>query len=157
MTLHHGIQVTTPQRTLLDLRATIQPGELRRAIRQAEILRLPIDARAVVPDRVTSELELRFLALCRHHRLPMPEANVFIGGLRVDFVWREARLVVETDGRAYHDGVIASEDDRARDARLATLGYEVLRLGWHEVVRERAATAARIRSRIRERSTQDSR
>jgi hypothetical protein len=28
--------------------------------------------------------------------------------MRVDFLWRVARLVVETDGRAFHDGVIAS-------------------------------------------------
>jgi very-short-patch-repair endonuclease len=157
VTSAHGIPVTTPQRTLLDLRGAIEPGELRRALRQAEILRLPIDARAIVADRAASELELRFLALCRRHRLPMPETNVFIGGLRVDFVWRAARLVVETDGRAYHDGVIASEDDRTRDARLGALGFEVLRLDWYDVVHDRAATARRIRTRLRERSTQSSR
>jgi very-short-patch-repair endonuclease len=157
ITLRHGIPVTTPQRTLLDLRGAIEPGELRRAIRQAEILDLPIDARAIISDRATSELELRFLALCRRHRLPPPETNVLIGGLRVDFVWREARLVVETDGRKYHRGIVASEDDRARHERLEALGYDVLRFTWDDVVRRPAATAKLVRQRLRARSTRTSR
>jgi very-short-patch-repair endonuclease len=157
ITVHDGIPVTRPQQTLLDYRRVAEPGELRRAIRQAELRRLPIDASALIPDRAASELELRFLALCRRHRLPMPETNVLIAGMRVDFLWRNARLVVETDGRAYHRGLVASADDRVRDARLAALGYEVWRLNWHQAVRERAATAKLIRSRLRERSTQSSR
>ena len=148
LTTYNGIPVTRPQRTLLDLRATIEPGELRQAVRQAEYLRLPVDAAAIVPDRAASELELRFLALCRRHRLPTPEANVFIAGMRVDFLWRKERLVVETDGHAFHHGLIASQDDRARDAQLQALGYEVLRLTWKQVVDERAATAALVRGKL---------
>ena len=155
ITIHNGIPATRPQQTLLDLRATIPPGELRLALRQAEYLKLPVDASAIVPDRAASELELRFLALCRRHRLPAPETNVLIAGMRVDFLWRSARLIVETDGRAYHRGLVAATDDRARDARLAALGYEVWRLSWRQVVHERAATAKLIRQRLR--STQTSR
>jgi very-short-patch-repair endonuclease len=157
VTVHHGIPVTTPQRTLLDIRNDLDPGELRRAVRQAEILRLPVDAGAIIGDRATSELELRFLDLCRRHRLPPPEVNVVIEGIRVDFLWRRERLIVETDGRAFHRGVVSQLDDRDRDQRLASLGYETFRLTWHQVVHERAATAALIRSRLRERATQSSR
>lgn len=130
VTSQDGIPVTTPQRSLLDARHTLKPGELRQVVREAEFLDLPIDASVLIPDGATSELELRFLALCRRHRLPMPETNVWVAGVRVDFLWREARLVVETDGYAAHRGTVAFEEDRARDARLAALGYEVLRLTW---------------------------
>jgi very-short-patch-repair endonuclease len=153
----HGIPVTTPQRSLIDARRMLEPGELRQAVRQAEFLDLPIDARVVIPDETTSELELRFLALCRRHRLPLPEANVLVAGVRVDFLWRSARLVVETDGYAAHRGSVAFEEDRARDARLAALGYEVIRLTWRQVVHEQAATARLVRARLRARTTQSSR
>jgi very-short-patch-repair endonuclease len=141
----------------MDSRRTLEPGELRQAVRQAEFLGLPIDASAVIPDGATSELELRFLALCRRHRLATPEANVVVAGIRVDFLWREARLVVETDGYASHRGSVAFEEDRTRDAHLAALGYEVLRLTWRQVVRESASTAKLVRTRLRARSTQSSR
>jgi very-short-patch-repair endonuclease len=155
--VHHGIPVTTPQRTLLDVRNCLDAGELRRAVRQAEILRLPVNAKAIIGDRATSELELRFLELCRRHRLPLPEVNVVVAGIRVDFLWRHERLIVETDGRAFHRGIVSQLDDRDRDQRLAALGYETLRITWQQVVHERAATAAWIRSRLRERATRNSR
>lgn len=153
----HNIPVTRPQRTLLDLRATIDAGELRKAVRQAEFLELPIDAAAVISDRAASELEIRFLALCRRHRLPQPETNVMISGIRVDFLWPSQRLIVETDGYQSHRGLVAFQDDRARDARLRTLGYEVIRLTWRQVVDERAATARLLRARLQARSTRTSR
>lgn len=94
----HGIAVTTPQRTLEDLRRELAPGELRRAIREAEIAGLAVDARALAPDRASSHLELRFLAACRRHRLPPPDVNVRVGRFLVDFLWPGERLIVETDG-----------------------------------------------------------
>jgi very-short-patch-repair endonuclease len=63
-----------------------------------------------------------------------PEVNVRIGSLLVDFVWRNQRLVVETDGYRYHRGRVAFEDDRARDLKLRALGYDVIRLTHRQVV-----------------------
>lgn len=151
ITEYAGIPVTRPHRTLLDLRGRLEPGDFRRAVREAEVRGLSIDASSLVPDRTTSELERRFLALCHRHRLAEPEVNVIVAGLRVDFLWRGERLVVETDGYAYHRGAIAFNDDRARDARLAALGFEVLRFTWRQVVHERSATAALVRDRLRAR------
>ena len=37
---------------------------------------------------------------------------------RVDFVFRKARVVVEVDGAAFHDGLLDRRHDEARDARL---------------------------------------
>lgn len=50
-----------------------------------------------------------------------------IGGMTVDFLWRKARLVVETDSYATHGGTVAFEDDHQRDLRLRRLGYAVHR------------------------------
>jgi hypothetical protein len=48
------------------------------ALRQGEYLGLPIEAE-LDPDHTRSELDTRFLAVCRRHRLPKPEVNVRIG------------------------------------------------------------------------------
>jgi very-short-patch-repair endonuclease len=135
VTRRRGIPVTSPARTLADLRATISPRLLRRAIRQAEVLGLPT-GREGVPDRTRSELEREFLALCRRHGLPPPEVNVRIGPIMVDFLWRHRRLIVETDGYRYHRGKAAFEDDRARDLELRTQGYDVIRLSYRQVFNE---------------------
>lgn len=143
VTLRHGIPVTTAARTISDLRragAGGRPGaisarELRRAIRQANVLGLPIDEEDR-RDRTRSDLERDFLALCRRYRLPAPEVNVHIGRDLVDFLWRERRLIVETDSYLYHRGKAAFQDDRDRDLRLKRLGYEVLRISERQVDEE---------------------
>lgn len=127
---------------MADLRLAISAGretatrrELRRAIRQANVLGLPIDERDAA-DRTRSDLEDTFLRLCRHHRLPRPEVNVRIGPYLVDFLWREARLVVETDSYIYHRGKAAFQDDRGRAMELMRLGYRVLPLSERQVEAE---------------------
>jgi very-short-patch-repair endonuclease len=135
VTLHHQIPVTTPARTIADLRETISvrrrgaisDRELRKAIRQASVLGLRLgaqDARV----RTRSDLEGDFLRLCRRYRLPPPEVNVRIGPYLVDFLWRGRRFVVETDSYLYHRGETAFQDDHARDLELMRRGFEVLRL-----------------------------
>ncbi len=135
VTRNRGIPVTSPARTLADLRATASTREQRRAIRQAEVLGL-FTGPDIEPDRTRSELERQFLRLCRRHRLPMPDVNMRIGTLTVDFCWVEQRLIVETDGYRYHRGRQSFEDDRSRDLTLRGLGFEVLRLSHRQVFEE---------------------
>jgi very-short-patch-repair endonuclease len=135
VTRRHGIPVTKPAQTISDLRGRVSEKELRRAIRQADVLGLPIDP-DIEHDRTRSDLERDFLRLCRRHRLPAPEVNVRIGSREVDFLWREARLVVETDGYRYHRGRQAFEDDRARDLDLRSQGYDVLHFSYRQVTEE---------------------
>jgi very-short-patch-repair endonuclease len=100
-------------------------------------------------DKTRSELERRFLALCRRHRLPMPAVNLRVGGLTVDFCWTEERLVVETDGYQAHRGRAAFEDDRARDLRLRALGFEVQHLSYRQVLDEAERVADILRAVLR--------
>lgn len=152
VTRRQGIPVTTPARTISDLRRTASPAEVRRAIRQAEVLGLHLDEEDTA-ERTRSELEHLFLRLCRRHELPTPEVNVRIGGRVVDFLWREQRLIVETDGYRYHRGRAAFEDDRARDLELRALGFEVLRLTHRQVTEEPRRVAAVLREALRGRAS----
>jgi very-short-patch-repair endonuclease len=140
-TRRHGIPVTKPSRTIEDLRRTMPAWEVRRATRQAEVLGLPL-GEAVESDRTRSDLESDFLRLCHRHRLPEPEVNVRIDRFLVDFLWRDRRLIVETDGYGYHRGRAAFQEDHDRDLRLRALGYGVVRLSEKQVAGEPAHVAA---------------
>jgi hypothetical protein len=94
--MRKGIRLTTPARTIADLKRTARDHEVRKAIRQAEILGLPLDQPT---DGTRSDLERLFLGICRRHRIPKPEVNVRLGPYTVDFRWRNERLVVEVDVR----------------------------------------------------------
>lgn len=152
-----AIPVTTCERTFADLRratetsgcpAAVSPHELRRALRQAEYMGLSVDTEPEA-DRSRSELETMFLRLCRRHGLPTPEVNVEVGPLTVDFLWRDRRLVIETDGYRAHRGRQAFEDDRDRDLRLCALGYEVVHLSYRQVSKEPRQVAATLHALLR--------
>jgi very-short-patch-repair endonuclease len=148
VTLRRGIPVTTPARTIANLEragaaglpGSISVRELRRAIRQASVLGLPIGD-TERPDRTRSDLEADFLQVCRRHHLPQPEVNVRVGPYLVDFLWRRQRLLVETDGYLYHRGRAAFRNDRRRDLELRRLGYEVIRLSERQVIEEPSRVA----------------
>jgi len=146
VTVRDRIPVTTVPRTLADIRATLAPYLVRRAIRQAEFLKLPT---GIETDRTRSDLEREFLRLCRRYGLLAPEVNVLIGGMTVDFLWRDAHLVVETDSYATHGGTIAFEDDRERDLRLRRLGFSVHHISERQLEVEPAAVAADVAAALR--------
>lgn len=156
VTLRGGIPVTTPARTIADLRraaaarrpGALSPPDLRRAIRQAEVLGLPLGDE-IQSDRTRSDLEGDFLRLCRSRRLPTPEVNVPIGRDLVDFLWRDRRFVVETDSFQYHRGRIAFQDDRDRDLRLRTAGYEVVRFSEKQLNEEPERVAGTLVAALR--------
>ncbi len=161
----HGIVVTTPARTLVDLADVVPRRVLERAFDEAQYLGLDFDdARPMHgrpgsrilssvlavhrpgTTRTRSELEELFLELCDDHGIERPEVNVYMEGFECDFVFREQRLVVETDGAAAHRTARALELDPARDARLMTAGWRVWRLSYVQVVRRPQATAAELKA-----------
>lgn len=121
-----GIPVTTPARTIADLKGVVPSWLWRKAVRQAELKRLDLGP-GFLTDRTRSDLERDFLMLCRRNGLPAPEVNVEVGGWTVDFLWREQRIAVETDFYDYHRGRIAWQDDHARDLALRQRGLDVRR------------------------------
>jgi very-short-patch-repair endonuclease len=153
-----GMPLTSPARTLLDLTRVLPDRPLERALEEALRLGLlaPGDVRgtsrrlqALVdryegPTLTRSEAEERLLALLRAARLPPPELNVRVGRREVDCLWRDAALVVEVDGYAYHSSRAAFERDRLRDAELQAAGYRVVRVTWRQLTEEPAALVARL-------------
>jgi very-short-patch-repair endonuclease len=146
ITTQHGIAVTTPARTLRDLRGAIEPWLYRRALREADFRNL--DLTGLHTDGTRSEPEAEFLRLCRRHRLPPPAPNQRIGRYTVDFLWREQRLVVEIDGWSAHRGHQAFKDDHERDLDLGAQGYQVLRFTPEQLRENPRAVAALVRNKL---------
>jgi very-short-patch-repair endonuclease len=142
-TRRNGIAVTKPARTLRDLHRTVPHAVYQRAVRRALDLRLINSANLRQEEELTrSELERLVLRVCRRYRLPAPEVNSRLDRFEVDFLWREQRLVVETDSWRHHGDRGAFEADRARDARLQSVGYRVLRFTYRQVQEGREVVAA---------------
>lgn len=169
-----GIAVTSAARTLFDLAALDRPERVEVALDDALVRRLCTlrqvnmalfalagrgrsgvgTMRRLLADRgegevvPASKLEARFRRLVREHGLPMPTFEVDLGDEawigRVDAVWRDALLVVELDGRRWHDGRLALERDRARDNRLMAQGWRVLRFTWDDLARRPLEAVATV-------------
>src|SRR5919109_4675237 len=149
MTRHHGIPVTTPACTLVDLGPRLERDELEAAINVADKLDLidPEELRTglegmrgrvgVAPlrdvlDRRTfaltaSGLERRFLPLARRAGLGQPQTQARVNGFDVDFYWSDLGLVVETDGLRYHRTPAQQARDRVRDQIHFAAGLTPLR------------------------------
>lgn len=64
------------------------------------------------------------------------ECQVLIDGVgKVDFVV-DGRLIIETDGKANHDGASNRHKDLVRDAAASRLGYETLRFDYAQIVHD---------------------
>ena len=67
-------------------------------------------ALALTPTLTRSELEDRFLMLCRAHRIPRPLVNEEVAGLEVNFFWPSARLAVDTTAEPTTSRVMPSSE-----------------------------------------------
>jgi very-short-patch-repair endonuclease len=171
-TTRNGIPVTDPARTLIDLATLLRGRPLEQAVDSAEQLGLvdfadhaarlaarpsrpgspalqALLSRYAAGSTVTrSEMEERFLRLCDDNGVPRPETNTIIEGREVDFVWKDARLIVEVDGYRYHRSPSAFEDDRERDVVLAVAGWQTLRFTWAKITERPAWVAAAVVNRL---------
>jgi very-short-patch-repair endonuclease len=167
VTVRHGLRVTKPARTLVDLAARSSRADLDRLVEEILVQRLAstreileavrrgagrpgvrklraIADRLDEPSFTRSEAERKLLALLRSAGLPMPLTNVRRGGWEVDAVWDRQRLVVEVDGYRSHGPRPQFERDRKKDAQLLLAGYRVLRFTWWQLTREPAFVVATI-------------
>jgi very-short-patch-repair endonuclease len=158
-----GIPCTSLARTLLDLAATQSPSTLAFAVNQAEVeeifdlnevtellkrsrgrrgvarLRLAIELHDPDEQEARRELEKKLLRLFKRGGFqPEVNAHLVVDGISMmpDFLWRDARLIVEADSRRVHGTAVAFERDRLRDQRLTASGWTVIRCTWHQVTEE---------------------
>jgi very-short-patch-repair endonuclease len=160
----YGIVVTTPARTLVDLADVVRRRRtLERAFDEADYLRL--DWQSAKPrhgrrgsgllasvlavhepgtTRTLSEFEEWFIAFSDERGFRRPEVNVSIEGYLCDFVWRDERVIVETDGDQAHGTRRARERDPVRDADLQLAGWLVIRVTSVRFSREPDAVAGQL-------------
>ncbi len=158
VTTRHGIPITTPVQTLIDLAQLLDRRGIERAINEADKYDLvhPPELRKALESSVSGpgaarlrhildrrtfrltkeELERRFLPLARDAGLPVPLTGQWVNDFEVDFFWPDLDLVVETDGLRYHRTPAEQARDRLRDQAHTAAGLTQLRFTHEQVVYE---------------------
>jgi very-short-patch-repair endonuclease len=90
--------------------------------------------------RIELAMEAEFTRLA----LPFEAQKVVASRCRPDFVFEDARVVVECDGDYWHSLPHAIESGRRLDAALTAEGWRVLRLWEHEIKSDAAGCAAKV-------------
>jgi very-short-patch-repair endonuclease len=154
----HGIPVTHPVQTLIDLATELKPLRLERAVNEAdkldlvdpETLRRALGAHkgepgvkklATLLDRHTfrlsdSDLEVLFRPLARAAGLPAPLTKHRVLGYEADFFFPDHDLIVETDGLRYHRTPAQQARAARRDQTHTAAGLRVLRFTHWQITRE---------------------
>jgi predicted transcriptional regulator of viral defense system len=161
----HGIPCTSVARTLLDFAGVEPEWKVRKAVAEAEVLRildkqrlrallkrsrrrrgvarlrLILDTIHPQTKRTRSELERLFLEALAKTTVPQPEVNIWLSApdgkrYQADFLWRDSELIVEADSRRFHDTDSAFVSERKRQQQLELAGWRVSRCTWEEVEHE---------------------
>ena len=166
-----GLPVVSPSVALLGYAAQASAARLRRAVTEAYRLGL-LDPGAIraelrcgragsaalrdaldnqLPELAStlSMLEEQFLLLVAGGGIALPEVNVTVGGMMVDALFREQRLVVELDGHEFHANPAAVEEDRRRELRLRALGYRIVRYTWQQVTQRPAEVLEDLKRQLK--------
>jgi very-short-patch-repair endonuclease len=156
--LRHGIPVTSPVQTLIDLATELKPLRLERSVNEAdkldlvdpETLRRALGAHkgepgvkklATLLDRHTfrlsdSDLEVLFRPLALAAGLPAPLTKHRVLGYEVDFCFPAHDLIVETDGLRYHRTPAQQARAARRDQTHTAAGLRVLRFTHWQITHE---------------------
>lgn len=159
VTVRESIPVVTLARLCFELAGTERPGRTERAVDNALVAGMTIEALAEVVGSLAkrgrpgsavmrrlvaargeghvppaSELEALGFAVLRAGGLPEPVRQLDVGGERwigrVDGAYPKQRLLLEFDGRRHWQVLLEAQADRRRDAELVAAGYRVLRITW---------------------------
>ncbi len=165
ITRQRGVATTSAARTALDLAPRLTKKQLTRLVNdqrheghltlgalQDIVTRNPLHPGNKLLRRFVehpanptrSPLEDDFLPFLAKYGLPMPLTNVWINGREIDAYYPQANLIIELDGRDYHDDDDAFEDDRDRDAENLKHGLSTLRITTERVARTPDYEAERL-------------
>lgn len=170
-----GIPVTTPARTLFDIAAvcaedTVEialDDALRRRLVSIPVLRRRLEqpgrgnaGRALMRELLAqrsgggrpaeSPLETMMMRVLRRHALPLPVRQYHVWleerRLRLDFAYPDRKVVIETDGYAYHAGRRTWQRDLERRNLLTQAGWIIIHVTWEDLRVREMSTAERIRT-----------
>jgi uncharacterized protein DUF559 len=174
-----GVPVTSVARTLLDCadpRLRLDVGRLLHEANVQEVFdgralwnvvarcpaapgapRLERALRQELPPFHRSDLEIELRRVVEEAGLPSPASNEYVWDgdelVEVDFVWREAGVIVEADSERYHGTRWRRRKDAEKTRRLERAGWTVLRVwdaelaGTPDAVVHRIAAALGFRNR----------
>lgn len=120
--------------------------------RAVSALRRVLDEHQVGSTATDNDFGELFLAFSREMGLPDPEVQPWLDlgdgemMIRPDFVWREQRLIVETDGAKHHDTRLRFEQDRRRDQRAAAAGFQTIRVTKRQLTTDRDRLGQTLRT-----------
>jgi very-short-patch-repair endonuclease len=92
-----------------------------------------ISSRPAWRAALQSDLEVRVLEEMSRQALPVPVTQFAMRlpngrDIAIDFAWPSAKLAVEVDHPAWHDGAADSHADKGRDRKLGTIGWASARI-----------------------------
>ena len=155
---------TTMEQTLVDLAGTIPDTELLALIAEADFKlnteqvidllaqgsrrRGRAQLGALIADfesGVRSPLELKYAQLVeRPHRLPTPlRQGKPLGAHPSDILYDDFRVIIELDGRQWHEGLVATRD-AALDTQHLLAGFVTMRFGWADVTQSPCRVARQV-------------
>lgn len=158
--VERGLQIVTPERTILDLMPSRSVVELTRMLEQMVTVRNrnPDDLHAwgkeasrnragrsdllqaldwiAGPAVIRSEFERLFRSFCQERGLPQPMTNHRIVGWEFDAAWLEFGVVAELDSWRFHGGRWQFHQDRRKGLAANKAGFELVRLTWWQLKRE---------------------
>jgi very-short-patch-repair endonuclease len=170
----HGIPVTSPARTIVDLSAVLTGEALPSALESALRLRLTThsfvewrlrelggkgrkgarELRRILDERgrdagaLESRLEVKLARLLTASRLPPPVRQFWLDlhgdRYRLDFAWPDRKVALEADGYETHGGRVAFERDHRRLTALAAAGWRVLPVTWAQVTRSSSTVLTEV-------------
>lgn len=180
LTIHDGVPVTTPTRTIADLGAVEPWWRVERALEQMLVAGLTtieevrafreqharkgrrglgvlgqvLDRRGLGDRTPESVLEAMLATLLAEHGVEMPEYQheVVFGGRRrvIDFAYPRFRIAIEVLGFEPHTRRTVFEDDCVRGNELALHGWLVLEFTWNDVLNRPEYVATVVRRALRD-------
>jgi very-short-patch-repair endonuclease len=156
VSIHQGLRVTTPARTLAELSALVGPKQLGRMVddglrrhlldladlreaydvlacpgrRRLTVLRAILEARlpGFRPADSPAELDVRRILVEAGLGEPVAQYQVGVGGtvFLLDWAYPDDRIAIEYNGWEFHGGRSAFDHDAARTSALTAAGWRVL-------------------------------
>jgi very-short-patch-repair endonuclease len=176
VTTRRELRVTTPERTIVDLAASLSRARLESAIesafRQERCTPAELYDAAIVTAHsqkgrrsvlewlhrrgdgpaLEYELEQRTFEVIARSGLPTAERQhqVWVDGIpwAVDLSWPDVRVGVECDGFGSHVSPDAFRKDREKLAALVSVGWSILPVTWDEITRHEDRFIGRVRSAL---------
>lgn len=130
-----------------DCRAVLRRAPNRRGSGRLEALVSKFDP-VVTPS--LSELQDRVLLMCIDAGIPRPEVEAKIGNRVVDFLWRDANVILEVDGIANHHHRF--DEDRNRDLDHLASDYRTARVTFQMIEDDPHGVIDKIRKVLGHRS-----